>query len=166
VIKIDKILETDASQNRDAVLSMFEVFFTAIESDDQFSHLKRTIIQADNAACFHDKSFVFGIAFLNKMQNRNIRIDRKIHTETQDGKSLLDTHFACGTKQVVKYLKTSSAAENKRVGLPVELAKALAWNGGIQNSVVLLIEVDREKHLPAFNNVIQGCSDKALEYFS
>jgi hypothetical protein len=67
---------------------------------------------------------------------------------------------------VVKYLKTSSAAENKRVGSPVELAKALAWNGGIQNSVVLLIEVDREKRLPAFNDVIQGCSDKALEYFS
>jgi hypothetical protein len=146
---------------------MFEVFLTAIESDDRFSHLKRAIIQADNAACYHDKSFVFGIAFLNKMQNRKIRIDQKIHTEMQDRKSLvLDAHFARGTKQVVKYLKTSGAAENKRVGSPVELAKALAWNGGIQNSVVLLIEVDREKRLPAFNDVIQGCSDKALEYFS
>ena len=166
VIKIDQILDTDALQNGDAVLSMFEAFLTAIESDARFSHLKTTILQADNAACYHDKAFVFGVAFLNKMRNRKIRIERKIHTETQDGKSLLDAHFARGTKQVVKYLKTSSAAENKRIGTPEELAKALAWNGGIPNSAVLLVAVDRDERLPAFNHIIHGCSEKALEYFS
>jgi hypothetical protein len=42
----------------------------------------------------------------------------------------------------------------------------LAWNGGIQNSVVLLVAVDRDKRLPAFNDIIHGCSEKALECFS
>jgi regulator of extracellular matrix RemA (YlzA/DUF370 family) len=112
-----------------------ESFLCAAEA--QFGFIKKAVICSDNAGCYHKKEFVFGCAVLNMIRGWSIRIERLIHSKTtQDGKCLIDAHFARGTRHVIRYIKTTSSAENKRVTSPKELAEALAWNGGIQNSCV------------------------------
>ena len=163
VIKVDQILDGDALKNGSAVLSLLECFLVAVEGE--FMFLRKAIFQSDNAACYHKKELVLGIAFLNVMAGRMIRITRFTHTETQDGKSLLDAHFARGTKQVIKYIKTCSSVQNKKVASSIELAMALAWNGGIQNSSVQHVKIARD-HLNDFAKVLGKCSKDALESFS
>jgi hypothetical protein len=163
VIKVDQILDTDTLQDGEAVLSMVECFLLCVE--DNFPHLQTGIFQSDNAGCYHDKALVFGVAFLNQMPGRNIRIERIVHTETQDGKSLLDAHFARGTKQAVKYIKTCPSSENKQIGTPKELGMALAWNGGIQNACVQLVNVDRRGRLPELRACLDSCGLQAMEFF-
>jgi hypothetical protein len=163
VIKVDQILEGDAFKNGAAVLSLLECFLCQVEKE--FPFLRKAIFQSDNAGNYHKKDLVLGIAFLNLKRGGRIRVTRFIHTETQDGKSLLDAHFARGTKQVIKYIKTCPSVETKQVAAPVELAKALAWNGGIQNSCVQHVKVNRN-HMDDFDQFLEKCSDKALEFFS
>jgi hypothetical protein len=163
VIKVDQILEGDAVKNGATVLSLLECFLLQVEK--VFPFLRKAIVQTDNAGNYHKKDLVLGIAFLNLKWGRKIRVTRFIHTETQDGKSLLDAHFARGTKQVIKYIKTCGSVETKQVAAPIELAKALAWNGGIQNSCVQHVKVNRA-HMDEFNDFLEKCSDRALEFFN
>jgi hypothetical protein len=163
VIKVDQILEGDANKNGAAVLSLLECFLLQVE--EEFSFLKEAVLQTDNAGNYHKKELVLGIAFLNLKWGRKIRIKRYIHTETQDGKSLLDAHFARGTRQVVKYIKTCPSVQVKQVAAPEELAKALAWNHGIQNSCVQHVKVNRN-HMDGFDKFLAKCSKEALEFFS
>ena len=163
VIKVDQIIEGDAFKNGAAVLSLLECFLCQVEKE--FPFLQKTIFQSDNAENYHKKDLVLGIAFLNLKWGRRIRVTRFIHTETQDGKSLLDAHFARGTKQVIKYIKTCPSVETKQVAAPVELAKALAWNGGIHNSCGQHVKVNRS-HMDDFDKFLAKSSKEALEFFS
>ena len=165
IIKADQIMDVDTLQTGESVLAMVEAFLTALESDKRFDFLTETIISSDNAACYHKKLLSNGIPFLNLVPGRRIRISRLIHTETQEGKGLLDAHFARGTRQVFKYIKTCKQVENKKVGTSGELAGALAWNGGIQNSIVQHVRVDRE-FLKTFEESMDSCSTAALDYYS
>ena len=63
---------------------MTEAFICALE--DQFPFLQEVTMCTDNAGCYHKKELVFGLALLNMMVGRQIRIKAVMHTETQDGK--------------------------------------------------------------------------------
>jgi regulator of extracellular matrix RemA (YlzA/DUF370 family) len=163
VVKADQIMNGKSNQDGKAVLSMVEAFLYTAE--ETFPFLESAVICSNNAGCYHKKEFVFGCAVLNLVNSRSIRINRLIHSETQDGKCLIDAHFARGTRQVVMYIKTTSSAENKQVHSPKELAEALNCNGGIQNSYVHYIGFDRAR-LSQFATVIDKASDQAMEFFS
>lgn len=66
---------------------------------------------------------------------------------------------------MIVYIKTTSTAENKRDNSPKDLAQALAWNGGIQNSCVQFIELDRGR-FAEFNNAVEKTLEQAMKYFS
>ena len=68
-------------------------------------------------------------------------ISRYIHTETQDGKGLIDAHFAKGTAHVDAYL-----LEGNDAATPFQVAKALMENGGIQNSWTQVVKINPTKH--------------------
>jgi hypothetical protein len=163
VVKTDQIMNGESNQDGEAVLSMVEAFLCATK--DQLDFIEDAVICSDNAGCYHKKEFVFGCAVLNLIRGRHIRIKRLIHSETQDGKCLIDAHFTRGTRHVIRYIKTTPSTENKRVTSPKELAEALDWNGGIQNSRVQLIALDRTK-LSQFTKAIEDITAQALEYFS
>jgi hypothetical protein len=163
VVKADQIMNGDSNQDGEAVLSMVEAFLHAIEME--FSLIKSAIICSDNAGCYHKKELVFGYVALNLIKGRTIRIERVIHSETQDGKCLIDAHFARGTRQVIMYIKTTSTTENKRVTSPRELAEALAWNGGIQNSSVHYLQLDRSRPTE-FKEAIATAATTAMDFFS
>lgn len=66
---------------------------------------------------------------------------------------------------MIKCIKTCLASDDKKVSSPLELAKALAWNGGIQNSSVQLVKISRERPLK-LKQAMQPCCDAASEFFS
>ena len=70
---------------------------------------------------------------------------RFIHTETQDGKGDIDAHFARSIAHLVSFMHTSHSNKIKRIVTAKGLAAALAWGGGLQNSFVQLVGLDRPK---------------------
>ena len=62
-------------------------------------------LQTDNVGCYQSKEFLLLLAILNGCNK--IKVTRYIHTETQDGKGLIDAHFAKGTAHLLKFMKTS-----------------------------------------------------------
>ena len=62
-------------------------------------------LQSDNAGCYQAKELLLLIAILNTINQ--IKIVCFIHTETQDGKGLIDAHYAKGIAHVMKFMKTS-----------------------------------------------------------
>ena len=71
----------------------------------ELPRIRTVTLQSDNAGCYRAKELLLLIAILNTINQ--IRIVRFIHTETQDGKGLIDAHFAKGTAHVMKFMKTS-----------------------------------------------------------
>lgn len=82
---------------------MLEAFLTQLSVE--LPHIRTVALQSDNAGCYQVKELLLLIAILNT--SNQIRIVRFIHTETQDGKGLIDAHFAKGTAHLTKFMKTS-----------------------------------------------------------
>jgi hypothetical protein len=71
-----------------------------------------------------------------------------VHSETQDGKSLLDAHFAHATALIKRFLKRVRQNLLNKVTSPAELAEALADQGGLKNCGVQLIIFDLDSCAP------------------
>jgi hypothetical protein len=68
-----------------------------------------------------------------------IQITRFIHTETQDGKSVLDAHFTRSMQVLIAWLK-----EGNNCVTPTQAVVGLKSHGGLPNCVVELVEHDRQ----------------------
>ncbi len=98
-----------------------------------------------------------------------MKVERYIFTETQDGKGLIDAHFAICTAHLKKFMRTSQRNRIRVIATPKGLAYALAWNGGVQNSCVQLVRLDHEKlkdierllqaPLKSLNKIFTRCND-------
>ena len=157
----DQILEGSNKQDGLAVLSMLEAFLKQLSVE--LPHIRTVTLQSDNAGCYQAKELLLLIAILNT--SSQIRIVRFIHTETQDGKGLIDAHFAKGTAHLMKFMKTSQQNRIRTIATAKGLAAALAWGGGIQNSFVQLITLDREK-LQKLSAAIGKVVKEAKGYFA
>ena len=120
------------------MLSMIEAFLKQLHSE--LPHIKTVILQSDNAGCYQSKELLLLIATLNK--NNDIRITSYIHTETQDGKVLIDAHFTKGSAHLVRFMKMAQNNRIRSIATAKGLDAALAWGGGIQNSFVQLVSLD------------------------
>ena len=119
----DQILEGSNKQDGLAVLSMLEAFLKQLSVE--LPHIRTVTLQSDNAGCYQAKELLLLIAILNT--SSQIRIVRFIHTETQDGKGLIDAHFAKGTAHLMKFMKTSQQNRIRTIATAKGLAAALAW---------------------------------------
>jgi hypothetical protein len=91
-----------------------------------------------------------------------------VHTETQDGKSLLDAHFAHSTAKVKRFLKTVRPNMINKVTSPSELAEALSSHGGLRHTGVQLVCFDQEvaKVLSTIKEMLDPSSEAMGEYFA
>ena len=135
---LDQILEGDNKQDGLGVLSMVEAMLVHIKEELPF--ITDIILQSDNAGCYHVKELLFGMLVLGI--HHGLQISRMIHTETQDGKGLIDAHFAQGSHQIHRYVATTKTNQVKKVATGQDVARALGWGGGINNSSVMLVSVN------------------------
>ena len=71
----------------------------------QFPFLKSLILQSDNAKTYQNHELIIGINFINMKLHENVFIKESVLTETQDGKTILDAHFAVATRKLLDFMK-------------------------------------------------------------
>jgi ABC-type uncharacterized transport system YnjBCD permease subunit len=64
---------------------------------------EKIIFQSDNAGCYQNTILMLLLPYLSYAHG--IEIARLIHTETQDGKSVLDAHFAWSMQGIISWCK-------------------------------------------------------------
>ena len=89
---LDHIVDNENKQDKLAVISILEAVILAIKK--HLPNIDQIILQSDNAGCYQKTMYAHGI-----------EISRLIHTETQDGKSVLDAHFARSMQHIISLCK-------------------------------------------------------------
>lgn len=97
----DHISDGDNKQDRNYVVSMIEAVMLRLRED--LPHIKTITLQSDNATCYQNALVVLVLPFLSV--THGIQVSQFIHTETQDGKSVLDAYFARSMGVLKMWLK-------------------------------------------------------------
>ncbi|KAI9560512.1 hypothetical protein GHT06_011445 [Daphnia sinensis] len=105
---MDHVVENESKQDVTSVISILEAMIIAIKK--LFPHITTIFLQSDNASCYQNTVLLMLIPYLGCAHSLYIR--RFIHTETQDGKSVLDAHFARSTQVVYEHCKAVSKLED------------------------------------------------------
>jgi hypothetical protein len=162
---LSQILENENKQDGLAVLSVVEAMMKKVSHE--IPHLKYAYLRTDNAGCYHKKELTLGIPLLNAM-SKGIKIYQASNAETQDGKTgKCDGYGATATRHCKRRLTCrENATEYNKVCTPLQLATTLAEGGGLQNSGVQLVKLDRTGQLAAFVKRIEKCSVASADFFS
>lgn len=143
IVYIDQILDGDNKQDVGATASMIEAALQYISTFKSLPQFSEVILQTDNAKCYQSHYFRLLLACINS--GNRLKITRHITTETQDGKTVLDGHFGTSERQTTSFMLSSQRNRVKTIATPNGLAYALAWRGGIRNTCVQLVTVNRDK---------------------
>ena len=98
------------------------------------------------------------------MKNK-IFISDFIHSETQQGKTILDAHFAstnCHLKNIMLLYEQNRVT---RIQTPYGLTFSLSFNSGVRNTMVQLIEFNKEM-LEQLSTALNPIVKSAKEYFT
>jgi len=158
---LDQICENDNKQDKFAVISLVEAIL--LELKRHHPQIRKVIFQSDNAGCYQNSMHLYLFPYLSYIHG--IQIDRFVHTETQDGKSLLDAHFArLDLNHRLDYtfflfftiylvnIRSMQAIyawckEGNNCLTPTQAVEALSSYGGLYNTTVELINHDRVRLL-------------------
>ena len=144
IMYVDQIMKGNNKQDVLTVFTFIEGIITSLITNAPFNLAKRTLaIVSDNAGCYVSKILIIGIQLLNVKCHDKIFITKLGHSETQDGKGLVDSHFAIAMRHLLHFMKCVSVNKIHQIRTPEGLAFALAWGNGVHNSLVQLIEVNR-----------------------
>ena len=103
IVYIDQIMENSNKQDGMTVISLIEAALVTII--DQLSFIDEIVLQSDNALTYQNPQVLFGIQLLNAKYHKNLFISEFTHSETQDGKTILDAHFASMNRHLVSFMK-------------------------------------------------------------
>lgn len=93
------------------------------------------VILSDNATCYKIRKLSIIILFVARENGFALR--KFIHTETQDGKSLIDAHFAIDMRH-----RSRVVAKGKDFTTTASLFTALTGVSGLRNSAAELLRID------------------------
>ena len=132
---------------------------------DELPYIHEIVLQSDNANTYQNHFLTLGILLLNIKWCNQIYISQFIHSETQDGKTILDAHFAVSARHLDIYMKLWICNGVRRIQTPKGLAFGLSSNHGVQNSMVQLVHIDHEK-LESLKKRLMPLHNQCKEYFS
>ena len=159
---LDQILSDGNKQDTHCVVSLLEAALNQIIQDLPF--IKSVTLQSDNARCYENHFLMIAISILNELYHRDLFISAFVHTETQDGKTLLDAHFARCIRFLSHFMKTWKRNKITRINTPRGLGFALAWNGGMCNVMVQVVRTDKLQ-LIALEKKLETVIKKLKKYF-
>ena len=142
IVYVDQILEESNRQDGLVVISLIEAAVVAIH--DQLPFISSLIIQSDNANQYQNPHLILGLHLVNMKMHRKIFISEYIHSETQDGKTILDAHFATTNRHLITFMKIWRQNRITKIQTAAGLAFALSFNAGVRNTLVQLIDPNRE----------------------
>ena len=103
IVYVDQILEDGNRQDGFVVISLIES--VAVSINEQLPFIHDIIIQSDNANQDQNTYLILGIYLINVKMRGNLFISEFVHSETQDGKTILDAHFATTNRHLVIFMK-------------------------------------------------------------
>ena len=160
IVYLDQILTDTNQQDAGMVVALLEIAITTIITE--LSFIKQAIITSDNASCYQNHFVTFMIAIYNQKFYGQFFIESFIYSETQDGKSLLDAHFATSNRYLFVFMKTWRTNRVTRINTASGLSFALLFNLALKNSMIQLIDINRanlDNVKLIFNKLIKKCSD-------
>ena len=98
----DQISSGDSKQDAFAVASMCDAIFRRLSID--LPSVRNVHLLSDNAKCYQNNILPVMLPFIVNSHGL-LRLRTFIHTETQDGKSLVDAHFAIAMKYVNSFVR-------------------------------------------------------------
>mmetsp|Transcript_11911 Transcript_11911/g.11462 ORF Transcript_11911/g.11462 Transcript_11911/m.11462 type:complete len:109 (+) Transcript_11911:4601-4927(+) len=104
MVYLDQVLEDGNKQDSVTVFSLLEAAIVQINND--LSFIKEIALQSYNDKCYQSSFILFAISILNIQYRNKIYIFGFVHTETQDGKTILDAHFSYTTRFLSHFMKT------------------------------------------------------------
>jgi len=98
---LDHIVDNENKKDKLVVISILEIVKLAIRQ--HLPNIEQILLQSDNAGCYQNTMLMLLISYLSYAHG--IEIYRIIHTETQDGKSVLETHLARFMQRIISWCK-------------------------------------------------------------
>ena len=98
---MDQVLEDGNKQDVFAVIALLKAALSVMIQD--IPYIEEIILQSDNAATYQNHKLTLGLHLLNCMFKDKIFISGFVHSETQDGKTILDTHFGVCVRQITNF---------------------------------------------------------------
>ncbi len=133
-IHFDHICRNDTDQKAATVASILEL--VARKTVIELPNVKKIIIRSDNARNYNNKLIPVIAPFI--FLHYGIRLERFVHSETQDGKGPSDVHFATALRYVDKYIESLK----RDVVTPKDLCDAINHGYGLRGTVAELYDVD------------------------
>ena len=149
----DCIVQGEQKCDGNIVLSCFEAALHALRC--RFSHVKKVIIQSDNARNLAGKQTKLLLPHV--CSAAGFKLVAYYHNEAQSGKDVCDTHFSHQQTHIEAYLKQGDGG--RKVSTPKQLAVAL-MEKSITNTTVLLIKPNfcapyQSEICPSINGITQ-----------
>jgi hypothetical protein len=135
-VYLDQISNGDNRQDKEAVIALLEALMLSLKRS--LPTIITISVQSDNASCYQNALVIALLPVIGAVHG--IHVERFIHTDTQDGKSMLDAHFARAMKKIRTYIQ-----QGYNCVTPSQLVAALNADGGVVDCVAELIEYDRSK---------------------
>ena len=109
----------------------------------ELSFITSIILQSDNAKAYNNVFMLCAILLLNtNYSSNNISIIEFIHTEPQDGKTILDVHYARCNQHLHHFLSKIKTKKVVKTNTPLSLGIALSHYGGMKNVAIQIISID------------------------
>ena len=141
----DHILMCDTTQDAGAVLSIFEALIWRMKQ--HHPRITEIFVQSDNASAYQCGTLLY--SFEAVALALEIRILGFLYQDTQGGKDLVDAHFSIAMKDIGWWLN-----EGYDVGNEQQLVEALRSNGGIGNTTIELLYLNRTKIDQFYSNEV------------
>ena len=125
ILFYDHIVQGDSKQDVFALASILEASFMHLKQD--IPEATEVVLLSDIAGCYQNSTLPIMLPFIAR--NNGLTAVKFLHTETQDGKSLVDAHFAIGMRHVNNYM-----AQGHDATKPSGLVTALKSEDGLANT--------------------------------
>lgn len=135
-IYLDHVCRNDTNQTAPAVCSIIELVCRNVRA--MLPSLKHVVVQTDNAENYNNRMIPLMAPFI--FRQYGMKLNRFIHSETQDGEGPADGQFAVAMRHVDKYI-----AENELgVVTPTDLVRAINHGQRMKGCIGELFDVDNE----------------------
>ncbi|OWY94385.1 hypothetical protein PHMEG_00035905 [Phytophthora megakarya] len=114
--------------------------------------MKRLVLQSDNATCYQNILIPLVLPYFSAAYG--VYMVRFIHTKSQNGKGILDAHFAGSMGVLWAWVRE----ENNCIA-PTQAVIGLKSHGGLPNTVVELVHHDR-KAISSLLSAVQPLESK------
>jgi len=140
---LDHLSAFNQNQDSSHTLAIFESICHWLKTASEFKGIvKNVVVLSDNASNYTSNDIILGAYFIAKEHGLNLA--GIIHTESQDGKSELDAHFAHSNIKMKLFLMRN----NIDLDTPYRIYQGLTEGKGLYNSTIFYFHFENTPETP------------------